>query len=354
MKQCPQCGYQNEDMTVFCTSCGEKLESEFAYAQNSNNNPQANFNNFYEKDSDAGFGPQYARRDPYPGGYNNYDSSPPPYPGDYASSPGMFGGIVTDATNALKEVASSTKFLVMAICYTAGLFFSFFASLTSASTFNEMFSNYNPYLYDSLNTSLSGIYVIPAMIPQILVCVGIWMIYTSARDDAVPSVKTTGLSLIKGTMIFNMIGSIIGIVIVLVISFIMIAASGSLGDYLGTPYESGIFSAVFGVLIGACIIVAAIVIPYFVGIIKTINTVKNTSLSGVPSDKVSSFVAVMNFIMLLGCLANFIYGFFGVISGVSNGAALVIASLLIFSYKDTMSRLMHSSRQPQYPPQGYY
>jgi len=185
------------------------------------------------------------------------------------------------------------------------------------------------------------------LIPTILICVGLWMfVLASRRGD----VKTLGLSLLKGVAIYNIVMVAVVMAIFAVLSVVIIAAMQSFSRYSYGYNEEAI--ALVAVIIAIVIVIAALVLPllYYIFALKTVDTVKMTVITGKPSDKVSPFVAVY------GCISagiGLLFSLFSldaasVLTSLLNGTFMVIAAVMIFSYRKTMREIMYGA-----PPRYY-
>ncbi len=299
---CPQCGTANGDQAVFCEKCGIRLSAEPAV-------------------------PAQAAAPLYPP-----PCQPPVHPVLYE----------------VKQAASSPLFLAAAILMTMGVVFNFLNSVTSSFVTSAMMELLNQYLdtdmsqlwgdaSGSMTASLIGSVIVA--IPSILLLTGLWMTYTAARDRTRPDMKTGGLTLIKGITIFQLVVVILSAVLI-VLAFVLCILAISMGEWSSTREDELIASIVMGIFTVVMTFVLAVCVlrsVFCVKIIKSINTVMQTLLTGIPSSKVSIFIAVWCFICGASCLFSVISASF--LSALSYAVAYVLFGIILIRYRDRMRQL---------------
>jgi hypothetical protein len=175
------------------------------------------------------------------------------------------------------------------------------------------------------------------LIPTILIGIGMWLFYTASRSRDYGPMSTTGLTMIKVLTIINLVGLLLLPVVLTVLM--------AVGASAASEMDEG--SVLIGIYIAMVIIFAiALVLPvlYFVFIIKTINEVKRTATAAVPSDKISGFVAVANYIiggfLILSALSS--DNVLPVLTNLVSGAFYIIMGIALFGYKKQMRMLKYS------------
>lgn len=256
--------------------------------------------------------------------------------------------------NAVKSMASSPLFLVAIIAYSVQILGTIMGS-TKIGVQVEMllydilgrFGGALPYEIYEFVDGISRIGDIPyilgtliGLIPAILICVGLWITYSSARNRMSNGMKTSGLTMIKVITIIQLVYSCILLALVellLFLAVIIVAAEA---------YAPGVAIAilVFAVIVFAAAFVLEII--YLAKVIKSLNAAKRTITTGVPSGSASTFVAVWAFIsaasLLFSLLANFL-------TSAAQMTSLICFGILIFKYNEKMRALMYAPQTPETP-----
>lgn len=313
---CPKCGTQNADGVSFCQNCGSPLTT---------NQPA------YQQPYQAS---QY--RQPV-----------------YSQAPASSTGLAT-----LKRVCSSPVALVAIIAYTAAALFSF---LNSASGSSGIFR----YLYqvaDMLDMedmigelyyavrSTSVVSAVIGMIPNVLIAVGLWLTYATAVNKNNAGMKTGGLTLIKVILIINLV------FICILLAAIEVVALVTVINLADSYYSSSAVGPLVGVMVGVAIAMT-LVILFYVKAVQTINTIKLTAQNGIPSDKVSIYVAVIAFITggftVLSIIVS--YGVFALLANLCSATASITFGIFLCSYRGKMRAATNgvghtNMQQPVYAP----
>ena len=253
----------------------------------------------------------------------------------------------------LRKEGTSPLFLTGAIAYSCAILFALISAFTGANSLlasvtqllkllsnvggmgsmSSMEMNYLLMSLDSFTSGLRGAALggaILTQLPNILVAVGIWLVFATAFDKSGQSMKTTGLTMIKVVKIIQLVGICLGILL-LEIGIGILASSIAKYDDSAWPYFIGIM---IGVLLGA-----AVGILFFVKIIQTINTIANSIRTQRQSNKVSVYVAVM--CMIAGVWQAFTLVFnlgnlFGMLSLLGSATASIVFSIFLFKYRSDM------------------
>ena len=333
MKFCVQCGYKNEDEAAFCVSCG------------------------------AAFDPPAPQNDPVPNA--NSDTRQPLNTAPMLSD--------NPALHIVKTIGSSTTFLLLAVLFTAYLAFSVISTFLQnpiiEKTTNDTYDIYlelkmanselvvdliekygadydiyssndlDRFVEDALNRSrdVSVLSSILSFILPALVCIGLWLFFASSQNKQSPSVKTAGLTMIKAFAIVNLI-FLIGIPALILILLLIGLAVSSFALGSAVPI---IMFFIFLIVIGAVLILP---ILYFAKIIKSVNTIKRTVATGVPSEKVSTFVIAINYFLavfsILGSSILLIWrGGVMALPGLCIGVFFIMTSICLSKYRESMLRL---------------
>lgn len=169
------------------------------------------------------------------------------------------------------------------------------------------------------------------------------MIFVSAINRNSDGMKTSGLTMIKVINIIRLVCICVCLGIVEIIFIIAMVQSSkgysALNDISSTA--GSIASAGIGVLLVLDLLIVAgfvIAILYYAKIIKSINTVKETITSGIMSNKVSSYVAILTFILAGFTLISVFFAgsALSVLSTLCSVVSMVCFGILIFKYRNTM------------------
>ncbi|MCD8327532.1 MAG: zinc ribbon domain-containing protein [Ruminococcus sp.] len=261
---CPKCGAQIPDNSAFCHHCGQAVGS-----QPGSNQQYVNYNPYQQPCAQTVVAPQGSQR----------------------------------VVDKLKSAGSSPLFLISVIAFSLAIVISLITSVytSTSSNFadtimilaNKFGVDYDIYITFTTASVASSIFsAVMSSLPSILVAIGLWLTYSSAISKN-NRMKTSGLTLVKVIMVFYMVALDVLFGICEIIFLISSVAATSYGVDDGTT----ILLVVFNILIIAII---AFINVYYAFVIKSINTAKRVAVTGVASDKVSSFVGVLCIISAVG------------------------------------------------------
>lgn len=322
MKICPKCGMQLEDNAAFCNNCGAGLPPSDAQYNASQTDTQ------YEA----------------------------PQQGGVYSQPTVPRGV-----EVLRRVCTSPVALVAIIAFTASMFFAVISAVTGVSGSIEYLNGVvgdledltdemgiTQQVYDYIN-NMHSTGILSALIsnlPAILTAAGLWMIFANCMNRRSSYAKTGGFTLIKViqviTLVFFCIGLALAVLLAVLLFAVLSGAGASLADLFAeldldieaTKSMIGIVGVILFVLIA---VVAALVISFYVCAIKTINTMRTTAATGVISDRVSSYLAVLSCIIGgFTAVTAFSYDVLGSIANVCSAVAYIAFGCFIFQYKNAM------------------
>jgi hypothetical protein len=274
--------------------------------------------------------PNYSQNQEYQKNYYGQAIQPNPIPTQYP-------------INKIKKIATSPLYLVSIIIYTIAVFFQltylfetnsilfylFKGKNMLSSTSGINFYSLGLYNYRGIVIALSFL----AIIPMILICIGLWMFYASSRNPEDRS--TAGLSIIKVSVIINFIKLLILPVLIMIVALF----SNSYAKFGYVDRVDMLRASVdfFVILVIICILP----IIYYISIIRTINQIQETIVTGVPSAQTSRFLGVMNCI-LAGF--TFLMIFFSngdtIFTSILMGTFLIMISIGLFDYKREMTNFM--------------
>lgn len=272
------------------------------------------------------------------------------------------------ALNAIKTIGSSSRFLVAAILMTAvpvlSVIGSFFVTPDLSDLLYYLYElEIDPelyyYVFSSMNQASMVGPVISAL-PAILIAVALWLVYTTCSSRQSGNISTAGLTICKVMAIISIILYSLLAVMLMVLFVILIIAAAAEGFEDAYYYGAGteLSQAVLVISVIGLVVVAgimALVICYQASILKTINRIKATALSGVPDNRVPGFLIGMNWVAgVCGGISGLFALFTAPITGIASllgAAALILFALLLSQYRNAMTLLLYPPVQPTYPQQ---
>jgi len=352
---CPNCGSSNSNDSVFCQNCGTPLNQSVPEKNEAPAAEPASAQTQYQTAPE----PQYQQ--------------PAPQPAYQTGGYGTVAPQVNPVVAKIKELGSSAAFLVGIIAQTLAALFILISSFASGGRYMNV-GGYRVSIGDYYNTGSTVLGVIIMLIPSLLIIIGLWLTYATSRKKNEPF-KTAGLTMIKVITIIEFVAFcvLMGLVIIALIagaSFLpnfleqfgssSLYGSGYYGYNYGYDYYNAASSIATGVMVFLVLILIAVsvlMIFFYAKTVKTINTAKRSASTGVASDRVSPFVAVMLFIaggflaiytFILWAAGAILLGF--VLS--FEAVAMFTFGVLIFKYRTAMRALMASNNQFGYQPYG--
>ncbi len=296
MKYCSKCGAENLETDSFCKKCGSRLTQ------------------------DAG---------------TTWNASP----GRSVPTRQSSGNPVVDM---LKTQGSSGKCLAAALFFSAMFLFQLIHAFQGVHAYDQngllekiegltgnlgLSPLVGPY-YDFINSAVVGLNLL-ALVPTIFFFIGIWLLYLSCSDRSTAGVTTTGATIIKVVTIVQLV---LACVILLAVEAALIAAA------VKTPGGNTVMTILAVLAAG----VGTLFLLYYASILSILGSVKEAALVG-KAGKVhlAAYLGVVNFILAVfsvigGAMSGNAVEFF---SDVFCAAFLILASLIVFTYRDSMRRL---------------
>ena len=279
MKQCPKCGKMLNDSMAFCTQCGTPLAN--AAAQPAPQPPQQPVWSASQPTQSA---PRFAQQ---PTQQHYYAPANP-------------------VLNTVKQMATSPLFLAATAAQSGMVLFNIIASMAGTSgllgtvgTYLSMILRLGGYssreasgLLDGIGSLFTGASLGATLVgqcPAILIAVGLWLIYLAEAGKISTATKNTGFTLVKISTIISLAVSILGLVVAEILAIMITAAAAKYDD-----------SAIGG----GIIIMLLLLVVMGLGILmnsKTLSTLgvmAKTAQTAQPSDKISTYVAVVSFLNL--------------------------------------------------------
>lgn len=315
---CQRCGAQTPDGMMYCQNCGAPLEG--------------------------------APR-PAAGGF-----APPPVQPVAPAQP------TNPVLAFLKSQAASPLFLTGAIAFSLSLLFQLGGAFSVGNSLRQMLrfmmdmapSSAYDYEYYAMQEALSMIgrstsmgAVIGAligMIPSILVAIGMWLVFATARDKSGMPMKTTGLTMIRVISIIRVVCTILALV---GIEALIVLFAFSAGD------DDILLPVIIIMLVVAVFYLVALF--YHVKVVATLATMRDSVQSLTPSEDVSLFVAVCNYIIVAGqVISTFtslsVGNVLGALGNLAMGVSYIVFGIFLFDYKNKMGILLRGGTLPQSAP----
>ena len=255
--------------------------------------------------------------------------------------------------NVVRSMATSVLFLVGTIGYSVYVLFELLGSFTGGSEIMNMFNNimaqsgaYSSMDYQSLQM-LSGIFgstsvisTLFGLIPAMVLVAGIWMVFAAAKQNKLPGIAATGMTMIRVIVIIELVLSCIAVFAVAAIGFLVVLGMGSLAGYYGEGTPVVVIMVLILIVILA---VCAINIIYYVKLGGTVKRMKETMITGRPDTKVSLFVEILCYLGGAGSAISALMSLvgldiFGFLSNAGMGTASICFGMLLRQYRNKMQR----------------
>ena len=342
MKNCPVCGQPVEEAWKACPHCGSPLGEEETgprYAQTPAADPQGG----------ETAGPRYAQ------GPQWEETTGPRYtqaPGADARGGPAYGTAPTGwdteppTLRWVRQTIRSPLYLTATIGYCCTIVFSLastfrsgMAAVTNTAVYSLMGSSYGTSSWmGELNNWLPLAYgssvgaALLGQLPNILVAIGLWMLYVSASDTSGAPLKTAGLSLIRGVQIFQLV--MLGLmVLLLILSFFVMMAATGFYDMTSVIPVVLLFLVLVAVILG-------LVGFYYARLIATINGFRRTIWTGQAQGPVSLFVAVISALGGVLPLFQVLLGeVFASLASIGGAVAGIAFAILLFRCHDDIQRM---------------
>lgn len=275
--------------------------------------------------------------------------------------------------NVVRTMATSVLFLVGTIGYSAYVLFELLGSFTGGSEIMNMFNNimaqsgaYSSMDYQSLQM-LSGIFgstsvisTLFGLIPAMVLVAGIWLVFAAAKQNKLPGIAATGMTMIRVIVIIELVFACIGVFAVAVIGFLVVLGMGSLAGYYG---DGAPFVVIVALVVIVMLAVCAIEIVYYVKLGGMVKRMKETLATGRPDAKVSLFVEILCYLGGAGSAISALMSLvgldiFGFLSNAGMGTAGICFGMLLRQYRNKMQTLetdpqAYQAQQSAAPQQIY-
>ena len=270
--------------------------------------------------------------------------------------------------NVIRTMATSVLFLVGTIGYSVYVLFELLGSFTGGSELMSMMNRimaesgaYSSMDYETMQI-LSGVFgstsvisTLFSMIPTMVAVAGIWMVFAAAKQNKLPGIASTGLTMVRVIVIIELVFSCIAVFAVAIIGLLVIIGTGSLAGYYGDGAPVVVILVlVMLVLLAIC----AIDVIYNVKLSGMIKRMKETLVTGRPNAKVSLFVEILCYLGGAGSAISALTSLaglsvFGFLSNAGMGTASICFGILLRQYRSKMQDLEMNPKQAYQPQQSY-
>ena len=285
-----------------------------------------------------------------------------PAPGMY-TQPAYGGAPLTPPQTAVKQTAGSTIFMVLAILYSATTLLSFITGLATS------------------NSGLAVFLSILFSVPAILLTIGMWMSFASARQ---PGNRLSGVGLCRGVMITCVVLICIFMAFVIIASIIWLSEADSQARRYGASlsdlgmilrYDSEIREATTVLIILFILLIAVMifVMIYFIKLSKLCAEVRDTMYTGQNRIGGTTYVFVFTIIIIVCAVISLLFsiaanatiadisdvfsemGLNGVLGGLAGASALgIIQSLLSIAVYICATVTLSQLKKNLMMTNGYY
>ena len=332
---CPNCGRANLASDNFCRYCGKRLTEEAAQdapAHAPEPTPEP------VPESKLSTPPETDFSTEEPEGDRKAEPSfftPPTSPGFPLSSAPAFD---------LRSILNAPLVLAALIAFSAALGLSLFS-----------FTDITYLLADEEELdflfSFSTLFSVISMLPDALIVAGSWMTYANVKAG---QTKTSGMTMIKVGLIIKLVFLCVAMGLFELVFIVATAMFSNLDEFASSfdldiaEFDAFTTSVMRGVFVFLILFVAAVIVLtvlYYVKACKTVDVIRETIVTGVPSDRISGFVAVMlciiGGVVALNALQSLAYGgLFSVLGSACSATASICFGIFLFEYRSKMRRLM--------------
>ena len=291
---CKNCGQQNAENSNFCERCGARLAPENVHAE-------------------------------------------------FMYSQGQILATVKSALSSPLMLIQCIIFTLYIAVYITDIFAGDSLSSAAADLFGYSSMYSSAYILDS--SYALQLAQIAGIISTIFIAIGLWITFASAAGRKYSGMSTSGLSIIKIIVIIRLVAFCIIMAVLPFMILAVIRSTMSMTMYGNIADESYYFSflpfAAAALIFWAAMFV--LIIIYMAKSIGTVNTIMRTINTAAPSDKVSGYAAVFNFIFAaynLSLAASSLSSITYTVSCLLDAAVYIIFGIMIFRYKERIRRVM--------------
>ena len=278
----------------------------------------------------------------------------------------------------VKRFACSPLFLAAVILFSLSILFSFVGQYTAREEIADLLEKGLEWMGDAfgdleveglgnLGSFLTGAEFRESLksspsfslpIFPILTAVGLWMIYAAGKRRDLPVMNPGGLKMVKVIVTIQFVLAMVGLGLGTLALGITAVTFGLTGRQVEWPERlldllhldgDAMYAVVLTVLIllAVSMLISLIVSALYYGkLTKSMGTVLNTAATGVPSDRISAFAAVL--VILSGVsnlsgilsLARYLPDAMLILSSLAGGVASILFGVIMLKYRTRMRELM--------------
>lgn len=205
---------------------------------------------------------------------------------------------------AVRAMLTTPLFLVGAIGYSVYGVFQFINRLAGGSEIRQLLNMFSRFggryssviqRYGNMYSGAQMLVTLLSVTPVILIAVGMWLMFASAKSTNQPQLNVTGLTMIRVVIIIQLICvCLVSVIGEIVLISAMVGVGGMISSY------GGGVGTVSGIFVVAMLVVAAVAILeifYYLKLGTMVDTMKNVILTGVPDSEVSKYVEIFCYVM---------------------------------------------------------
>ena len=273
---------------------------------------------------------------------------PAPAPG-MGARPAAAGFLPRQRMETARKMLRSPLFLLIAVLHTAYLAGSVAAVFLHQMNYSQVVRLINSFELPSQVSGYANTVVallskldsgmlfanIALRIPDLLFCLGLWMIFFLAVT-AKENMSGAGFGFVKATVIINMVISCLVMLVLLIVSVAVLIAS-----WVSGTMSMIVISAVLLVLI---ITVCMMVIMYYFCYLATLKTCRLNGDEGESYGRVSGYVAGIHILLALTGVVNLLSGIVNseianIVAGAGSIGWMLLFAVWIFLYRGKMDEI---------------
>ena len=299
--------------------------------------------------------------------YQQYQQ--PAYSSEYFNGGYFNTEPATPAIAVLRKHGSSVLMLLTAIFFTVGTILNIFASASVSQNLMNIINDaagYEVYGPEFATGSMVGsvIGAIFGSITNYLYIGALFSLYKNCKKPVDSFVRTGGLTIFKVFAVISIVGCAFATFMTVLAGVFMAIFNAEISSEMEYAfYDMGIpelaaIGDVIGIFFAVLFFVLAAVVIFGmfmqIAFIRTLNSLKETCRTGVPTRRISRFFAVM---MILTAVSNLFSsistGFVSFISAALLSTATILGCIILFKLRNDMVALMAPPTQPVYTEAAY-
>ncbi len=145
--------------------------------------------------------------------------------------------------------------------------------------------------------NIPDILILLSLVPSVLTAIGLWLIYAEGIRDVEQPIMNTGISIVYGVQVFELIASCVLLLAVLLVSCF---AFEKVADYSGSE-SKGVAEQFTGIWI-VMIIAAGVVLSYYICMLRVLHNAKNGIVDTSGAGVLSVFFIIMGVFSIIALL----------------------------------------------------